>query len=401
MSAPLPPLGGAPRPQAPGRQQRGLIAAIACIALFGVSQGMTHPLFALKLEQAGWSSAMIGLNGAMVAVAALTLGPLMPRLIRLLGLPGFLTAGALLSSATLLLFPLFETYAAWLVLRYVQGAAATMLFLGSENWIVADADESSRGRVVGLYATVLSLGFASGPLILTGVGFEGWTPFVACSALGLVCIVPLLTAWADAPNAEPDDVSDIAPLSFLRTDPTVLFAVVLFGAVEFGAMALLPVWGVKTGMERDAATFLVSVLILGNVVFQIPLGALADRWNRRALLIFCAAVTLAMAAALPALAGTVWPLWASLFIWGGLAAGLYTVALIELGARYKGARLVSATAAVVSAYGIGALAGPLMVGAAMDAVEPHGLSISLGAMAAAYLGLALWRARRGGSARGA
>ncbi len=397
MSTPLPPLGGAPAtPElgAPGRSQRGVIAAIACIALFGISAGMMHPLFGLKLEQAGWSSGMIGLNGAMVAVAALTLGPLMPRLVRLLGLPGFLTAGALLSSASMLMFPLFESYGAWLVLRYLQGAAATALFLGSETWIVADAEEGARGRVVGLYATVLSLGFAAGPMILNAVGFEGWTPFIACAALGLICVIPLATAWGDAPKAAPDDVSDIAPLRFLVTDPTVLFAVVLFGAIEFGVMALLPVWGVKTGLEREAASFLISVLVLGNVVFQIPLGALADRWNRRGMLIFCAAVTVAMAAALPWLAGSVWPLWAGLFIWGGLVAGLYTIALIELGARYTGARLVSATAAVVSAYGIGALVGPILTGAAMDAVEPDGLSLALGAMALAYLALALLRARR-------
>jgi hypothetical protein len=51
-----------------------------------------------------------------------------------------------------------------------------------------------------------------------------------------------------------------------------------------------------------------------------------------------------------------------LFVWGGLAAGLYTVALAELGARYSGATLVSATAAIVTAYGVGALVGPLFVG---------------------------------------
>lgn len=394
MSTPLPPLGGPPTLAPASRRQRGLIAAIACVALFGVSQGMTHPLFALRLEQAGWSSAMIGLNGAMVALAALVLGPLMPRAIRALGLPGFLAAGALLSSGTLLVFPVFDSYAAWLALRFVQGAAATALFLGSETWIVADADAATRGRVVGLYATVLSLGFAAGPLILTGVGFEGWTPFLACSALGLLCLAPLVTAWADAPRPSDGEASDIPPLRFLRTDPTVLFAVVLFGAVEFGVMALLPVWGVKTGLDGDAAAFLVTVLVLGNVVFQIPLGALADRLNRRALLAFCAAVSMGMAFALPLLAGATWPLWGSLFVWGGIAAGLYTIALIELGARYRGPRLVSATAAVVSAYGIGALAGPLIVGAAMDAVEPHGLALALGAMAASYLGLALWRMTR-------
>jgi MFS family permease len=386
VSGPIP----APPPPAPPGQ-RGLLAAIACIALFGVCQGMTHPLFALRLEADGWPSAMVGLSGAMVALASLTLVPFMPPLIRALGLPRFLSLGALFSSAMLLSFPLFENYWAWLGLRYLQGVAAAMLFVGSEIWIVADSEEGSRGRVVGFYATVLSLGFAAGPMILSGVGVDGATPFAVCAALSLICLAPLLTAWGSAPAVGGDDRPAIPPLRFLRTDPSVIGAVILFGAVEFGVLALLPVWGVKIGMGREEATFLVSALVLGNVALQIPLGALADRWNRRALLIGCGLTSVVAAVALPMLAEPGWPLWTLLFVWGGLVAGLYTVSLVELGARYRGAELVSANAAVVTGYGLGALAGPLVVGLAMDVVEPHGLSLALGAMATAYLGVAVWR----------
>jgi MFS family permease len=391
MSTPLPPLGGTAPPPLAGR---GILAAIACIALFGICQGMTHPLFALRLEEAGWSSGMIGVSGAMVAIAALTTAPLMPWVIRRTGLPGFLAGAAVLSAASLLAFPVYDGFLAWLALRYVQGIAATGLFLGSENWIVADADEGTRGRIIGLYATVLSLGFAAGPMILTIVGHGGALPFIVCAALSLLCILPLATAWADAPRSHADEAPGLPPLRFLRSDPTVMGAVILFGAVEFGVMALLPVWGLKVGMGAEAGTFLVAVLVLGNVALQMPLGALADRLNRRAMLAGCALVSLVAAVALPWLAGEGWKLWLLLFVWGGIAAGLYTIALVELGARYKGQALVAANAAVVIGYGIGALAGPLIVGVTMDVIEPHGLSLALAAMAAAYLAVVVRRARR-------
>jgi MFS family permease len=389
VTAALPPLGGAATPPP---AQRGLGAAIACIALFGVAQGMTHPLFALRLENQGWSSGMIGLNGAMVALASLTLAPFMPRAIRVMGLPAFLAAGAALSAAALGATPFFDGYGAWLALRFVQGAAATALFLGSEAWIVADADDASRGRIVGLYATALSLGFAAGPMILTGVGVAGAAPFAVCAALSLLCLLPLATAWRLAPPLHHDGGGGPPPLGFLRSDPTVMGAVILFGAIEFGVIGLLPVWGVKIGLDAAGASFLVSTLVLGNVALQLPLGALADRVNRRALLMVCAGASFLAAAALPLLADAGWALWAALFVWGGLAAGLYTVALIELGARYRGAALVSANAAVIASYGIGALAGPMLVGGAMDAVEPHGIALALAAMAAVYLGVAARRA---------
>ena len=390
MSQPLPPLGGGAEP-ARGAQ-RGVLAAIACIATFGIATGMTHPLFALRLEAQGYSSGVIGLNGAMIAVASLTLAPVMPPLIRLLGLPLFLTLSAVAAAASLLAFPFHEGFWPWLALRYALGAAATGLFVGSEAWIVADADDRTRGRIVGLYATVLSLGFALGPLILTGVGFEGPAPFVVCALLALAAIAPLAAAWDDAPRIGAEDRAETAPWRFMVTAPTVFWAVALFGAIEFGVMGLLPVWGVRTGLDRDAASVLVTALVLGNVVFQIPLGALADRLNRRGLLIFCAAISVGAAVGLPLLAGEGWRLWLMLFVWGGLAAGLYTVALIELGARYRGATLVSANASVVLAYGVGALVGPLFSGAAMDVIDPHGVAVALGVMACAYLAMAIRRA---------
>ena len=394
VSSGLPPLGGAPR----RRRGAGVLAAIACISLFGVQQGMQHPLFALRLEAEGWSSGAIGVSGAMVALSALVCTPLMPPLIRRMGLAAFLASGALLSGALLLLFPLFEGYWAWLGLRFLQGSAAAALFLGAETWIVSGAEPGARGRIVGLYASMLSLGFASGPLILTGVGVEGWTPFAVSALLSLCAVAPLIAGWRDAPDAEPDDRPAISPLRFILVAPTVLGAVVLYGAIEFGVMGLLPVWGVQVGLGPAAAAFLVSALIFGNVIFQIPLGALAERMSRRPLLILCAGVSIAAAALLPALAAGGWALWAMLLVWGGIAAGLYTIALIELGARYGGATLVAANAAVVIAYGIGALAGPVLAGGAMDLLGPHGLSVALGAMGAVYLAVALLRAPGSASA---
>lgn len=390
MNHPLPPLGGPGLPAA----RRGVLAAIACIALFGICQGMIHPLFALRLEEAGWSSAMIGISGGTAALAMLTTAPLMPRLIAWLGLPAFLTGGALVSAGTLLLFPFYDGYLPWLVLRFVQGIAACALFLGSENWIVADAEEGSRGRIVGLYATVLSLGFAAGPMILATVGHGGALPFVICAVMSLLCIFPLATAWGDAPSTGGDETATLPPQHFLRSDPTVLGAVILFGAIEFGVMAMLPVWGVKSGMAPGAAAFLVTALVLGNVALQMPIGALADVLNRRAMLAGCALTSVLAAGALPWLVGGDWALWLVLFLWGGIAAGLYTIALVELGARYRGQALVAANAAVVLGYGMGALAGPLVAGGAMDLIEPHGLSLALGAMATAYLVVVVRRAGR-------
>ena len=62
-----------------------------------------------------------------------------------------------------------------------------------------------------------------------------------------------------------------------------------------------------------------------------------------------------------------------LFLWGGIAAGIYPVALSMAGDRFRGAELVAVNAAIIMAYGLGALIGPLLGGIAMDLRDPQGL----------------------------
>ena len=56
-----------------------------------------------------------------------------------------------------------DSFWMWFPLRAVLHVALTVLFILSEFWISTSAPPHRRGLVLGLYATVLSLGFAGGP----------------------------------------------------------------------------------------------------------------------------------------------------------------------------------------------------------------------------------------------
>ena len=59
----------------------------------------------------------------------------------------------------------------WFPLRVVLHVALTVLFILSEFWISASAPAApTRGFVLGIYATVLSLGFAFGPWLFAQMG---------------------------------------------------------------------------------------------------------------------------------------------------------------------------------------------------------------------------------------
>ena len=125
-------------------------------------------------------------------------------------------------------------------------------------------------------------------------------------------------------------------------------------------------------------------MTLGNVAVQIPIGMLADRFDRRLLLLGCALVGSAGMLVAWLVAGSVAALMAVLFVWGGATAGIYTVGLALLASRYSGPDLAGANAAFVFCYALGMLTGPLMIGDAMARAPLAGLPLILGAVFAIY-----------------
>jgi MFS family permease len=262
--------------------------------------------------------------------------------------------------------------------------ALTFLFVLSDYWINASAPPARRGLVFGVYGTVLSIGFAFGPWFFAQIGSEGFTPFGVGIAIILVAAVPVLLAWRHSPEFHEEEKVSFLPYVFAV--PTATAAVFVFGVVETGGFALFPLYGTGIGYSASNAALLLTMIGLGNVFLQLPVGVLSDRVrNRRNLLLACALVGLGGTMLMPFVA-TNWSILAALlFIWGGVVAGLYTVGLLHLGTNLSGRQLASANAAFVFCYALGALVGPQVIGVGMDAFGPNGFPLTLGIFFGLYV----------------
>lgn len=359
----------------PYARNLGIAAAILIIALVGVGLSLSVPLLSLEMERMGVSGTMIGLNTAVAGVASIIAVPFVPRIAARIGMGRMLALAILTVIVTLLLFKASYNYWAWFPIRFAFSVALGVLFVLSEYWISALAPPARRGMVMGIYATVLALGFAAGPAVLAGVGTTGWPPYLAGAALLSLASVPLLLARGLLP---PLDHAPPRPFSvYVLALPVATLAGMVFGAVETGGFAILPVYGLRTGFDAESAALLVTLLSLGNVLMQLPLGLLADKVNKGAMLIAIAVLGCIGASLLPALAGTGLPFQALIFVWGGIVGGLYTVGLSHLASRFEGPDLAGANAAFVVFYNIGLTLGPPVVGAAMDYSNPHGFAYAL------------------------
>ncbi len=368
-------------------------AAIASISVVGIAIGLGVPLLSVILETRGYSATAIGANTAVAGIASIVAAPFATPLAARFGVVPLMLAMIFLGGVAFVGFYFAPAFWMWFPLRAVLHFALTMLFILSEFWISTSAPPHRRGLVLGLYATVLSLGFAFGPFLFSQVGSQGFTPFGIAFVLVMLAGLPVLAARRESPDmGEPSGKSTSGFMRYIWLVPMATAAVLVFGAVETGGFALFPVYGSRIGYSEAEAALLLTAVGLGNVLLQLPLGVLSDRMrDRRHLLVACAFVGLVGVLALPAVAGNWLASAAILFLWGGVVAGLYTVGLAHLGSRLTGRDLASANAAFVLCYGIGMLVGPQAIGVGMDIAGPNGFAWTLALFFGGYLVLAAFR----------
>ena len=324
---------------------------------------MLMPVLTVRLAARGEPSWLIGLFGAALYVAIFAVTPFAARCTRRFGLRRLYILSGFSPLLGVAVLGLTEHTLAWLLAVTVMGVFGGLRWVTAEAYVAGAAPAARRGAVIGAFQTMVGGCFVLGPLLLTVTGTAGVAPLVVAAALlttGLLCLIGL----AELP-ALPSDAATGAFRRLQHERPVLLLAALIGGTLESGPTTFLPVEALADGFSGRTADALVAVLGVGGLLVQFPLGWLADRYSAQPLLRICA--WLALSAALLLLFNAQIPvvLWVAAFLWGAAGAGIYTLAMIDVGRAYSGVALVGATAALVFAYAIGAAISPALAGLVM------------------------------------
>jgi len=383
-----------PSSPAVARQRHTLIPVFAACAAIGLQAGVNIPIVPLALEQQGHDKLTIGAVSAMWAVGMLSFGTRIPKLAARFGavpaIVGAVVIGALINCA----YTVTSGPIAWAALNFLHGAIGGVPWVVSEIWMNVVVEENRRGRVMGIYAAMVALGLAMGPMVLQVVGVYGPAPFLTGAAMSLLVAVPLLPFWRTAPRIRVDASSGFAAVIVVA--PLAMFAAFSCGLGEQVAFSFLPVYAVGAGVSPDTGALWLSAFVLGNVVLQWPIGWLADHADRRAVLAGCTFASALLVIGLSLIpaqwAGTV----GVVALWGGVSFSIYPVGLALLGQRFRGGDIARANTAFSMLYIVGGLVGRPLAGAAMDAFGDPGLGWTLAVFYAAATLAALLALRRAG-----
>lgn len=351
---------------------------IATVTVFAVAQGLTYPLLSFILERQGTTPGLIGLSAAMTPLGFIVSAPFLPALARRVGAARLAIVCSLLAALALFAIAWQQDVWAWMPLRFLLGIFANPLYVISETWLMSITPASSRGRIMGLYSSIVSGGFAMGPLTLGLVGTQGWPPFVVGVLAFIACGLIVLAVVPRLPDM-PHDGEAPSVGGFFARAPLLLFAVLVAAAFEQVVLSLFVVYGAGLGNAEARVASLITCFIAGNAVLQVLLGRAAETFGSMRTMLLCALASLLGCLLLPWFL-TSWLIWPLVFAWGGVSFGIYTMALIRLGDRFRGQALIAGNAAFAVAWGIGGIVGSPTTGLVMQLIGAQGLPLSLCAL---------------------
>ena len=357
-----------------------LIASIATIASCDISIGLTFQLNPLLLEQMGWSATMIGLVSAMGPLGILVSAPIFPRLITHWGNKAIIGASLFIMLVSLSLFNVVPPIW-WFPLRFVFGLAIGSAFTASETWIMTLTNETNRGRIFGIYTSVLTFSFAIGPLIIPFTGINGWWPWL--TGMGFVTIGLIICYLIKPIEIKPPEEGH-GMIEVVRQQP-LLFAGI--AAVTFFESIYIPffvIFGKHHGLELNFASFLLGFGIVGCALLYFPFGYVSDHMSRPKLFLISTVLTIILSLLMiPTI--THWSIWPITLALRLFAVGVYMIGFTLIGDTFKGRSMLSAGAAVSMLWGVGGLAGPPIAGAAIDQFGVDAMPITLAAIYAIML----------------
>ncbi|WXL25036.1 MFS transporter [Ectopseudomonas mendocina] len=366
-----------------------LTLLIFTASVVGLSMGATLPLVSLRLHESGASSLLIGLISAVPA-AGMILAAMLTRLLtlRFSGRHLYVACFAI-SVASMAALELFGDSLILLGLsRLLLGVAMGIAVILGESWVNELCDEQRRGQIVALYAASFTGFQLVGPALISLLGAQSpWLVILVCLA-NLLALILVARYLPDQTIEEESEQRSFSLVGFIKVAPALCLGVLFFAFFDAVVLSLFPVYASSHGYALGVAALMASIILAGDMLFQVPLGWLSDRLDRRSLHLLCGVVTLALGAALPWLISHSQLLWPALVLMGAAAGGIYTLALVLIGQDFRGSDLVTANACVGMLWGIGSLSGPLLSGALMNSGS-NGLPLALCLAASVFVAAAM------------
>ncbi len=374
---------------APVRSLLGATAAfMAGNALLGV-------LLPLRMEEADYPVALIGAIMASYYFG-LALGGFKAKhvILRIGHIRAFSTFAAL-TAATCLAYDFLFNPAAWVALRIVNGFCIAGMTTSIESWLNDRSANETRGRVLGFYMLVFYLAVAVGQTLINVAPVSSSEPLMLSAVLIGLSLLPVALTGLGEPVLR--ELRSLGVGKLFEASRVGVVGAGVAGILVGSFYAMGVVFARQIGLSVPEAAMFMSVVVVGGLGFQVPIGMLADRFDRRIVMsciliavgTFWGLLSMSIANGVPVL-----PLMIMALMFGGAISSIYPLCVAQTFDRLHRKYYVAASGRLLMVYSIGATIGPLLAATLMSIYGPSSFFIFESTVAVFYAVFVLLSIRR-------
>jgi len=260
-----------------------LIALLASVLFVQLGSGSLGPLDALSGEILNFSSIEIGLIGSAHFLGFMIGCYLTPLLISRVGHSRTFASLASLGAISALAHMIFPEALWWIILRILSGMSVAGTYTVIEIWIQPKLNNQNRGKITGVYRLV----DISGTLMAQAmIALLEPATFIAYNIIAVMCclsILPLSLTTSLPPNI-PHKIR-LKPIMVFQFSPLAAYGVLVAGLSNSIFRTMGALYASYSGLKISQVALFLVFGILGGALSQVPAGWLADRYDRRYVLI--------------------------------------------------------------------------------------------------------------------
>ena len=329
-----------------------------------VGNGLQGTLLGLRGDQEGFSTVALSIVMSGYFVGFLFSSKVTPELIRRVGHVRVFAALGSTISAVLIMYPVLVEPWAWTVGRIIIGFCFCGVYITAESWLNDASSNETRGKALSIYMMVQMVGIVFAQYIVSQGDVGGFTLFIIPSILVSMAFAPILLSIRPTPQ-----FAQTKPLSIkrlIKASPLGCMGMFLLGGVFASQFGMSAVYGSQVGLTVGQISLFVSAIYIAALVAQYPIGWASDKIDRRILILWISMIGGAGSFIAFFIPGNFTIILISAAILGGTSNPLYALLIAYTNDYLEREDMAAASGGLLFINGLGAIAGPLIVGTMME-----------------------------------
>ena len=369
-------------------------ALFLSVLLLQLSSGGVGPLDALSGLALNFTRQEIGLLGSAHFLGFFIGCWWAPRLMGSVGhsraFAAFTAAGAIGLLAHMLVL---DPYA-WAVMRIASGMCVAGCYTVIEAWLQAKVTNETRGRTMGVYRIIDMTGSLAAQMV---IGVLEPASYISYNILAIVCCAALLPlTLTKVKQPQTPDAPRLRPALAYARSPLAAAGVIVAALSSASFRMVGPIYGQEVGLAASQIGYFLAAFVAGGAIAQYPMGWLADKFDRRWVLIWLSAAAVVSCAITVFATNTgTWGIMLTAGLFGLTTFPIYSVAAAHAHDFATSDQRVELSAALMFFYAVGAIAAPYTSSGLIAAFGPAALfiMISVAHLLLVVFGLARMRVR--------